>query len=146
MAAVTLSFSDVPSWYALCTNSQCPLRDDCLHYLAGASAPESLETATCVMPKVLNNGQCRLYDKKTVVVWAEGFSHLYDQVLKNDYTTIRKTITGYLHGAKQYYEYMRGTRPLSPEQQRWITDYMAQCGYEVTFDRHFEAYVFHHWQ
>ena len=48
---------------------------------------------------------------------ASGFSHLYDKVLKADYTSMRKAITAYLHGAKQYYQYMRGERPLTPEQQ-----------------------------
>jgi hypothetical protein len=66
--------------------------------------------------------------------------------MTKDYTTMRKTITRYLHGAKMYYEYMRGERPLSPEQQQWIKDYVKSLGYdwEVEFDGYFEAYVYHH--
>ena len=79
-------FSDVPSWYVLCTNSQCPLRDDCLRFVAG------------------------------------------------------------VHGAKLYYEYMRGERLLSPNQQQWIRNYVKSRGYdwEVEFDKYYEGYVFHH--
>lgn len=138
-------FSDVPSWYVLCTNSLCPLRESCLRYLAGVHAPESKETATCVMPKMLKDGECRWYDKKDVVVYAVGFQHLYDRVRKMDYTSMRKTITTYLHGVKRYYEYMRGDRPLSPEQQQWIRNYVRSRGYDwdVDFDSYYEGYEYH---
>jgi hypothetical protein len=144
--ADAFDFSAVPSWYVLCTNSQCPLRDVCLRFMAGENAPESMEVATCVMPKTLKDGNCRWYDKKTVLVYAAGFSHLYDRVMKKDYTSMRKAITQYLHGAKLYYEYMRGERPLSPKQQQWIRNYVKSRGYdwEVEFDSYFEGYVYHH--
>ena len=130
-------FTDVPSWYVLCTNNQC---------LAAQNAPDHLEIATCVMPKTLKGGQCRWYDKRTVVVWAAGFSRLYDCVMKKDYTAMRKGLTRYLHGVKFYYEYKRGDRPLSPEQQQWIRNFVKSYGYEweVPFDSYFEAYAYHH--
>ena len=139
-------FSDVPTWYVLCTNGQCQFQSSCLRYLAGSRIPEDKEIAMCVMPKTLKDGKCRWYDKRTVAVFASGFSHLYDKVMKMDYTKMRKAITSYLHGAKLYYEYKRGDRPLSPEQQQWIRDYVKSCGYdwEVEFDRYFEGYVYHH--
>lgn len=139
-------FSRVPSWYVLCTNNSCPLKDNCLRHLAGKNAPDNLEIASCVMPKTLKNGDCRWFDKITIDVWAAGFSHLYDKVMKKDYTTMRKAITNYLHGAKIYYEYKRGERALSPDEQQWIRDYVKSMGYdwEVEFDRFFEDYVYHH--
>ena len=141
-------YSLVPSWYVICTNSSCPLRGDCLRFLAGSNVPEDMETALCVMPKTLKDGHCRLYDKKTIVVMAEGFTTLYDQVMKKDYTGMRKAITSYLHGTKMYYEYKDGRRALNPEQQHWIKDFVKSLGYEweVKFDHFFEAYVFHHHQ
>jgi hypothetical protein len=98
------------------------------------------------MPKTLKNGNCRWFDKITIEVWAAGFTHLYDKVMKTDYTTMRKTITKYLHGCRLYYEYMRGDRALSPEDQQWIRDYVKSFGYEweVEFDRYFEDYAYHH--
>ena len=138
----TFDFSTVPSGYVLCTNSACPLRQDCLRYLAGVNAPESLEMARCVMPKTLKDGQCRWLNRKQVVVKAYGFTLLYDHILKKDYTAIRKSITKYLHGAKMYYEYKRGERPLKPEQQQWIRDLLKSYGYECEepFDRCIEDY------
>lgn len=52
-------FSGVPSWYVLCNNNLCPLQSDCLRFQAAAQAPENLEVASCVMPKVQNGRVCR---------------------------------------------------------------------------------------
>jgi hypothetical protein len=138
-------FSKVPSWYVLCTNSECPLRANCLRYLAGTNAPDNMELARCVMPKTLKNGECRWFDQITVGVWAAGFSHLFDKVLKKDYTVMRLAITTYLHGTRIYYEYKRGERVLSPAEQQWIRDYVRSLGYdwEVEFDKYFEDYIYH---
>ena len=122
-----LNFSNMPSWYVLCTNGLCPMQGSCLRHLAALQAPESLKVATCVMPKVLKGNTCSCYDKRTIEVFALGFSTLYDRVMKMDYTKMRKEITQYLHGPKLYYEYMRGDRPLSQEQQQWIRDYVKSC-------------------
>lgn len=137
-------FSKVPGWYSLCTNEECPMKADCMRYLAGKHVPDDRETASCVMPKTLKNGKCRWFDKITVVVWAAGFSHLYDKVMKKDYTTMRKALTRYLHGTRIYYEYKRGEHALSPDEQSWIRDYVKSMGYEweVEFDRYFEGYMF----
>lgn len=137
-------FSKVPGWYALCFNAGCPLHDDCLHYLAGANVPENLEATKCVLPHMGRDGHCRWFDKTTVVTMASGFSRLYEHVLKKDYTSMRKNITAYLHGAKQYYQYMRGERPLTPEQQRGIQQIVRSYGYdwEVPFERYHSAYRF----
>lgn len=141
-------YSQVPSWYVICTNESCPLREDCMRFIAGSNAPESTEIAMCVMPKTLKDGHCRLYDKKTVVVMAKGFTTLYDKVMKKDFTRMRKAITQYLHGAKMYYEYKDGRRALTPEQQNWIRNFVKSQGYEweVKFDHLSESYVFRHRQ
>jgi len=141
-------YSQVPSWYVICTNETCPLREDCMRFIAGSNAPESTEIAMCVMPKTLKDGHCRLYDKKTVVVMAKGFTTLYDKVMKKDFTRMRKAITQYLHGAKMYYEYKDGRRALTPEQQNWIRNFVKSQSYEweVKFDHFSESYVFRHRQ
>lgn len=142
--SANFDFSKVPSWYVLCTNKECPLKDECMRFMAGSYAPDDLEYATCIMPRTLKDGKCRWFDKITIEVWAAGFTRLYDRVLKSDYTEMRKAITRYLHGAKMYYEYKRGERVLSAKQQQWIRDFVKSYGYdwEVEFDRYFEDYVY----
>ena len=77
-------------------------------------------------------------------VFAYGFSTIYDRVLKEDYTTLRKAMTSHLSGKRYYYEYMRGERALSPEQQSWIRNLFASYGYldNVVFDRLEPAFDF----
>ncbi len=142
-----LDFSNVPSWYVLCTNGQCPYQGSCLRFQAARYAPEHMETAICLLPRVLNEkeNRCRWMDKMRIVVMAAGFENLYDRVMKKDYTPMRKGITAYLHGSKSYYEYKRGERVLTPEQQQWMNDYVRSFGYdwEVPFDSYFESYEYH---
>ena len=61
-------FADVPSWYVLCTNNQCPMQTSCLRFLAAQNAPDNLELARCVMPKTLKGGQCRWYGQLALVI------------------------------------------------------------------------------
>jgi len=138
-------FSTVPLWYALCTNEQCPLRSECLHYLAGSHAPDDMATALCIMPHNCRDGKCRFFASTQKIRMARGFSHLFDKVLKNDFTQMRKNLTFYLHGAKFYYQYMRGERALNPEQQQWIRQLVKDYGYdwEVPFDSYEEHYVYY---
>ena len=104
----------------------------------------TMETCRCVLPHTLKNGHCRWFDKIKVMTMAVGFSHLYDNVLKSDFTSMRKTITAYLHGVKFYYQYMRGERPLTPAQQQGIRDIIKSYGYDwdVPFDGYHKAYCF----
>ena len=75
---------------------------------------------------------------------ARGFMHLYDKVLKDDYTSLRKTLTSMLSGKRYYYEYRRGDRQLSPENQEKICQLFASRGYadNVRFDDFEEEFVF----
>ena len=137
-------YSAVPGWYTLCFNADCPLHGNCMRFLAGSHAPETLETCRCVLPHTQKDGHCRWFDKIEVMTMAAGFTHLYDNVLKSDFTSMRKTITAYLHGVKFYYQYMRGERPLTPAQQQGIRDIIKSYGYDwdVPFDGYHKAYCF----
>ena len=59
-------FKTVPSWYVLCTNNACPLRQDCMRFHAGSQAPDSLESAHCVMPNTLKDGETLHTDPLTL--------------------------------------------------------------------------------
>ena len=137
-------YSAVPGWYTLCFNADCPLRGNCMRFFTGTHAPESQETCRCVLPHTQKNGQCRWFDKIEVMTMAEGFTHLYDKVLKSDYTTMRKSLTALLIGPKQYYQYLRGERPLTPNQQNAIRQIVSSFGYdwEVPFERYYKSYRF----
>ena len=137
-------FAAVPKRYTLCYHEGCPLHENCMRFLAAAHAPGDLEVRRCVLPKAEKGGQCRWLDPIKTVTMAEGFTGLYDKVLKDDYTPLRKQLTAYLHGRKQYYQYMRGDRPLSPEQQQGIRQIVSSYGYDwdVPFERYVQTYSF----
>ena len=137
-------FAAVPKRYTLCYHEGCPLHDRCMRFLTAAHAPENLEVRRCVLPTAEKDGHCRWHDPIEVVTMAEGFSGLYDKVLKGDYTAMRKRITAYLRGVKQYYQYMHGERPLSPAQQQGLQQIVRDFGYDwdVPFERYFQAYRF----
>jgi len=138
-------FKEVPVWYPLCYNRQCPLQTQCLRYQALLYAPSDLGARLCVMPSQLRDGQCRYFAEIRLVTWARGFSRLYDRVLKADFTEMRKSLVAYFHGKRQYYWYLRGERPLSPEQQAWLKEWLRQWSYEweFPFDSFEQAYIYH---
>ena len=137
MSEIQLEWGMVPAGWALCFNPDCPLRNACLRYQAGLLAPQDVTVARCVTPRAVASGQCVHFASMELQTLAYGFTTIYDRVLKKDFTALRKTMTSHLSGKRYYYEYMRGERPLSPEQQNWIRELFAGCGYadSVVFDR-----------
>ena len=139
-----LTWEEVPEGWALCFNQACAMRERCLRWQAGLLAPENLTVGRCVTPRALKDGQCQCFATMEKVRIAYGFSTVYDEVRKSDYTPMRKELTFMLSGKRYYYEYMRGERPLSPAQQESIREFFAKWGYadSVKFDRYEEHFVF----
>lgn len=139
-----LNWKNVPEGWALCFNSECPLHESCLRWQAGKRAPQEVTVARCITPRALTGDWCVHFASMEPQTYAYGFSTIYQRVLKNDFTPLRKQMTEHLQGKRYYYEYLRGERPLSPEQQQWIRRLFERYGYgdSVVFDRLQEAYNF----
>ncbi len=144
MSEINFSWKDVPSGWALCFNQSCPLHEHCLRYQAGVLAPPDLTVTRCVTPRVLTGERCKVYASMEPVKIARGFSTIYQNVLKRDYTSLRKYMTSLLSGKRYYYEYKRGERSLSPEQQSDIRQLFESFGYKdsVRFDSYEETLHF----
>ncbi len=144
MSEINFSWKDVPSGWALCFNQSCPLHEHCLRYQAGVLAPPDLTVTRCVTPRVLTGERCKVYASMEPVKMARGFSTIYQNVLKRDYTSLRKFMTSLLSGKRYYYEYKRGERSLSPEQQSDIRQLFGSFGYKdsVRFDSYEETLNF----
>ena len=138
MSEINFSWKDVPSGWALCFNQSCPLHEHCLRYQAGVLAPPDLTVTRCVTPRVLTGERCKVYASMEPVKMARGFSTIYQNVLKRDYTSLRKFMTSLLSGKRYYYEYTRGERSLSPEQQSDIRQLFGSFGYKDSV--HFDSY------
>lgn len=139
-----LEWKNVPKDWAVCFNLGCALHETCLRWQAGLLIPEGLTIARCVTPRALTEDQCRHFASTEPVKYARGFSTIYDRVLKDDYTPLRKEMTAMLQGKRYYYEYKRGDRRLSPRQQESIRRLFAKYGYEdhVRFDDFEYDFVF----
>lgn len=139
-----LKWEDVPKGWALCFNSECAMREKCLRFKAGKLAPEETTVCPCITPMALKDGDCRHFASSEKVLFARGFSRIYDKVLKQDFTPLRKAMTTMLQGKRYYYEYLRGERRLSPKQQQSIRNLFAKGGYaeSVCFDEFEETFDF----
>jgi len=144
MTNVSVNWEEVPEGWALCFNSECPRHESCLRWLAAQQAPQELTVARCVTPLAQQGGKCRHFATTEKLRYARGFSKIYDKVAKKDYTPMRKQMTEMLSGKRYYYEYMRGERRLSPEQQLRIQQLFAEKGYadSVQFDHYEENFTF----
>ena len=144
MSEINFSWKDVPSGWALCFNQSCPLHEHCLRFQAGVLAPPDLTVTRCVTPRALTGERCKVFTSMEPTKMARGFSTIYQKVLKRDYTSLRKFMTNLLSGKRYYYEYKRGERLLSPEQQSDIRELFASFGYKdsVQFDSYEETLHF----
>lgn len=127
-----------------CFNADCPRKDECIYYLVSQHIPDGMELGNTVLPPACRNRECRFFKLARIVEFAYGFEHLYDKVLRKDYTQLRLQLTEYLGNKGQYYAYKHGKRGLSPEKQEYIRRLFARYGYEdaVVFDRYVMEYDF----
>ena len=138
-----IDFKDVHRNSPICFNGACSSCEKCLRYLAGQKSPATLRYHLCVVPQALQGDRCELFQAAESVRVAYGFSHSYDDILRRDFTPIRKQLTAYLSNKRGYYKYLRGEWPLLPEQQQYIEEVFRRYGYEgkVVYDRMEDVFV-----
>lgn len=140
----TLKAEDVPVWFPVCINKECPRCGECLRYrCAQVLSPEN-ETLFCVSPSQWESDDCRHFVGCEPVRMARGFMKLFDRVLTKHSTSLRLDLTALLHGPRIYYEYKRGERLLTPAEQEEMQRIVKHYGYdwEVPFAEFAECLCF----
>lgn len=140
-----INFKEIPAWWAVCQNGQCPMAEGCLRYLAYRTLPAEMTKWPCVLPNALKDGQCMYYQKPERVKMARGFGDLYNKVRdRHARHIVRLRLTEYLGSKGTYYRYQHGERLLTPEQQQWIQELIKTYGNgdEVDFRSFIEEYDF----
>ena len=139
-----LQWEDVPRNWALCFNKNCNVCKTCLRYAAGSVAPNEVTVSQCVMPLAAQQNVCPHFASMQKLLFARGFSKIFEKVLKKDFTPLRLSLTSFLGGKRYYYEYKRGERRLLPAQQKHIRQLFVNHGYVDTeyFDQYEEGYCF----
>lgn len=139
-----MDFKEIPEWWPVCGNGDCPMSGDCLRHVAWLNVPPTVTQWASVMPTALRNGECRYYLKNEKVLMARGFDNMFARVCSRDARVeMRLAITDYLGSKGTYYRYKHGERLLTPEQQQWILQLFGRYGYDaegLKFDEYIMTY------
>lgn len=139
-----IDFEEVPVWFPVCINKDCPRKDECLRYQATSALPAGHKTLFCIAPSQWESDGCPHFEEIRTVRMARGFSKLFDQVLQKHAAKLREDITSVLHGTRIYYECRDGKRLITPEEQEDMRQLVKRRGYtwEVPFDAYEEHILY----
>ena len=140
MTEKELKYENLPYGFQVCFNSDCKLRETCMHYQAGLLQPAEKLSGHAVFPQAWKSGTCKCYLEKKIVRKAWGFSRIYRNVPHNQKAEARMYVKSYFSsGNGPYYRYHHGENLLSPKQQEDIMKILADYG--PTEDLAFDHYV-----
>ena len=119
-------FAEKADNYGICYSTVCPLREHCLHSLLTSYMPKDRLYTNCVN---LNNPQmqregCPLFAK--------------DEPVRRIERSIKNHLI-HVYSRKRYYEYHNGTRPMTPDVERYVRQIIKNYGW--TEDPQFGGYV-----
>lgn len=127
----------MPEHYLHCYNGECEKTETCLHWLAACHGKTTDTIVQAVNPRLNNGESCRYYRPKKMVRMAYGMLHTYDKVLAKDIAALRGAIIArFGHGS--YYLRRNGKRPVTPDEQQYISNVFRAHGYPdgAVFDRY----------
>jgi len=127
-------YETMPEHYLLCFNDECALADECLHRLAARSGRQKDEVVTAVNPVRYSGKSCRYYKPNKVSTMAYGMKDSFHDVKADDIASLRNTLINHF-GRGSYYLRRNGLRPITPEEQQYISSIFHKFGYETKFDR-----------
>lgn len=130
--------------YQVCYSTVCPLREHCLHSILSSYTPDDRLYVPCVNlnnPK-MERSDCPLYRSDEPIRMPIGLSPIYHDMPSR----IEKAVKHHLinvYSRKRYYEYHNGTRPLTPDVERYVRHVMKNAGWneEPTFMGYVEEYL-----
>jgi hypothetical protein len=140
-----IHFTDIPSWWPVCYQSDCPQAAHCLRYQACMSTSRDEAQWSCILPNARKNGECNYFREFKKVRMARGFAGIYKQLKSRDARhDIRIALTDYFGSKGSYYRYKDGERLLNPVQQQWILNLLArhQMTDGIQFDEYIDTYDF----
>lgn len=127
-------FETMPEHYVLCFNDECALADECLHRLAARSGRQKDEVVTAVNPVRCSGKSCRYYKPNKVATMAYGMKGSFHEVKADHIASLRNVLIHHF-GRGSYYLRRNGLRPITPEEQQFISSIFSNYGYETKFDR-----------
>lgn len=123
-------YGNLPNRISYCFTEPCPMKDECIHYLAGLYKSDEVQQGHAIFPNALKEGKCKFFAELRIVKMAWGFDKLFTEVKVKDAPVLRSKMRKYLGSKGQYYRYKLGQMKLLPEQQEHIKQIFAQFGYQ----------------
>ncbi len=130
-------YGNVPSIISYCFTEQCPMKNECIHYLSSLYKGDDIKQGHAIFPNALQDGKCQFFAPLRVVKMAWGFEKLFAEVKVKDAPRLRSEMREYLGSKGQYYRYKLGQLKLLPEQQEYIKQIFARFGYKNVEFEHF---------
>lgn len=127
-------YETMPEHYLLCFNDECSMADECLHRLAARSGRQKDEVVTAVNPVRCSGKSCRYYKPNKVATMAYGMKGSFHEVKADHIASLRNVLIHHF-GRGSYYLRRNGLRPITPEEQQFISSIFSNHGYETKFDR-----------
>ena len=127
-------YETMPEHYLLCFNDECALADECLHRLAARSGRQKDEVVMAVNPVRCSGKSCRYYKPNKVATMAYGMKGSFHEVKADHIASLRNVLIHHF-GRGSYYLRRNGLRPITPEEQQFISSIFSNYGYETKFDR-----------
>ena len=127
-------YETMPEHYLLCFNDECALADECLHRLAARSGRQKDEVVTAVNSVRCSGKSCRYYKPNKMATMAYGMKGSFHEVKADHIASLRNALIHHF-GRGSYYLRRNGLRPITPEEQQFISSIFSNYGYETKFDR-----------
>lgn len=127
-------YEKMPESYLLCFNDECSMADHCLHRLAARSGLQKRKVVTAVNPVLFNGPSCIYYKENKTARMAYGMVDSFHEIKADHISTLRNNLINHF-GRGSYYLRRNGLRPITPNEQQYISNAFHQYGYEVKFDK-----------
>lgn len=130
--------------YNICYSTICPLREHCLRSILTSYTPQDrifVQTVNLNNPQ-MQQPDCPQYRDDKPVRMPVGLCTIYYDMPSRIERGIKHHLIA-VYSRKRYYEYHNGTRPLTPDVERYVRQVMINAGWteEPRFLNYVEEYL-----
>lgn len=137
-------FAEKADNYAVCYSTICPHREHCLHSILASYKPQDRIYTTCVnlANPQMQREDCPQFSKDEPIRMPNGLSTIYYDMPGRMERAIKNHLIN-VYSRKRYYEYHNGTRPLTPDVERYVRQTLRNYGWhaEPIFAGYVEEYL-----
>ena len=137
-------FAEKADNYPVCFSETCPLREHCLHRILASYKPKDRIYITSVnlLNPQMQGEDCPQYRNDEPVRLPVGLSTIYYDMPSRIERAIKNHLIN-VYSRKRYYEYHNGTRPMTPDVERYVRQTIKNFGWsqEPNFAGYVEEYL-----